>query len=112
MKFIEYENFRYIIGENALDNWKILELCDGEDLWMHMDGIPSPYVIIKENPMIKDKDNIKNAINYGANLCKENTSKKYITGKLKVVYTEIKNIKKGKKVGEIKINNNPRYIKV
>ena len=47
---IHFDSFTIIIGKNAKNNWEILDNADDEDIWLHLDDLPSPYVIIKHDP--------------------------------------------------------------
>ena len=109
MKFITYENVEYVIGENDNDNWKIIDNAEGRQIWMHLKDFPSPHIIIK-----KDIDDLRleaelnglssfhNYLNYGARICKQKASPKYrCMRNLTVIYTEVKNITKGRKPGEV-----------
>ena len=61
---------------------------------MHLDNLSSPYVIINNpNPH-------KSILNYGASLCKLH-SKYSDLKKIKVIYTYVKNLKKGEKEGSV-----------
>lgn len=50
-QIFEYENEKYtiIIGENAKDNWNIIDMADQNDIWFHINNIPSPHIILKSN---------------------------------------------------------------
>ena len=102
MKEIEYEGVNFIIGENAQENWDILQLAKQNWLWFHLDNVTSPYVIIKESlKNLKSYSyNIswKNYIIYAGLLCKQNS--KYKNNNINCIWTEVKNVKKGSKVGE------------
>ena len=83
------------------------------DLWFHIADYPSCHVIIKKYG-IEEGDTEEN-INYsnqiiflGANLCKKNSKYKN-EKKIKIVYTLIKNIKKGKIIGSV-YTKNEKYI--
>ena len=100
--FLVEENITIKIGENSKDNWDLLDSSSQNDIWMHLDNLSSPYVIINnQNPK-------KSIINYAASLCKY-YSKYSNLKKAKVIYTFVKNIKKGKKEGMAlikgKVNN-------
>ena len=91
--FLEEHNINIKIGENAKDNWDILDNSLQNDIWMHLDNFSSPYVIINNsNPH-------KSVLNYAASLCKYH-SKYSNLKKVKVIYTLVKNVKKGNKEGQ------------
>lgn len=84
-----FENNKIIIGENATENDYIVKNAKQTDIWFHLADFPSCHVIIdcsSEFPINKQM------INYCANLVKENTKYKNIP-KVKVNYTQIKNVK-------------------
>ena len=102
MKEVEFEGINYIIGENAQDNWDILNDAKQNWTWFHLDNFSSPYVIMNEcKKGIKNNKYEKTYIEYikmGCLLCKENS--KYKSQKVKVIFTNIKNVSKGKNIGE------------
>lgn len=89
-----------ICGKNAEDNWKILTDADQNDLWFHLEHFTSPYVILKvdEGSSILLND----LINDAALLCKSKS--KHKNGRnISVIYTKVKNVKKGDVIGEVDI---------
>lgn len=101
------ENNNIIIGQNAEDNWKILKEAKQNYIWFHLDNLSSPYVILQE--LIKDST--KDQIYEAALACKENSKYKNIP-QVTVIYTEVKNIKKGSKVGQAIIKSNKKCKKI
>ena len=95
-------------GKNAKENWDLIENASPNDLWFHIDDYPSTHVILEYNE--SDNVNIEAYINECVELCIEKTPKikSYIPklNKVKVIYTKVENIKKGKSVGEVIILNN------
>ena len=92
-------------GKNAKENWNLIDESDKDDLWFHIDGYPSTHVLLEGEEVELEK-----YINECVELCIEKTPKikSYIPKikKVKVIYTHIGNIKKGKSVGEVIILNN------
>lgn len=88
--------FDVMIGTNALDNWNIISLASQNDIWFHIENQPSCHVILCTN----NKKISKRLITQCAVLCKENSKFKDYK-KITIIYTEIKNIKKGEKEGEV-----------
>ena len=69
MKTIDFENSKIIIGQNAKENWDLLDNNENF-LWFHLKSFPSCHVIIlNENPN-------ETTIQKAAELCKENTKYK------------------------------------
>lgn len=103
--FLEEKNVNIWIGESAKDNWDILDKSSQNDIWMHLDNFTSPYVIIK------DPDPHKSILNYAAGLCKSH-SKHSNLNKVKVIYTLVKNVRKGEKEGSVTIKGKVNKIVV
>jgi len=86
------------IGENAKENDELVAKSAQTDIWFHLDSLPSCHVVIasdSKNPVTKQM------INHCAQLCKENT--KYRNQKVRVKYTEIKNVKRTTTPGTVTI---------
>jgi predicted ribosome quality control (RQC) complex YloA/Tae2 family protein len=117
---IQDRNFIINVGQNAKENWEIIDDADDFDLWFHVDDKPSGHVVIKEVLNNKQKSYIKNElfgypaqlITIGAEYCKQQSKNKTIheNQKVSIIYTTIDNIKKGKDIGSVIIKN-IKYIK-
>jgi predicted ribosome quality control (RQC) complex YloA/Tae2 family protein len=121
MKIYEFEHellgniikYKILVGQNAKDNWKILDDSAPEDLWFHLADYTSCHVVIQK--IVLEVEDTEENINYnpeiiivGANYCKEHS--KYKNNKnIKVIYTKVKNIKKGKEQGSV-YTKNEKYI--
>ena len=46
MKVIELENGFCKIGESAQENWDIIKESNQNDLWFHIDKLPSCHVVL------------------------------------------------------------------
>lgn len=101
MKIITFENYIFKIGQNAKENWEMLNDIEDNYLFFHLSDFPSCYVIVEYN---KSENPDYDLIRFGATICKANTKYRNIKN-VKVDYTRCNNIKKGKKVGEIYYNN-------
>lgn len=114
MKEIEYEGITYIIGNNAKENWTILQESNQNWIWFHLDNLTSPYVILKESLKNLKSDvyeySWKGYIVYAGILCKENS--KYKNQNVNCIWTEVKNVSKGKKVGEAIIKGKIQKFKI
>jgi predicted ribosome quality control (RQC) complex YloA/Tae2 family protein len=95
------EIITYFIGSNAEDNWKIIDKSKLDDIWFHLSDYPSCHVIANLSKKYNKKDQ-KYIIKQGAILCKQN-SKFKSEKNIKIVYTNIKNIKKTDIVGSVNI---------
>jgi predicted ribosome quality control (RQC) complex YloA/Tae2 family protein len=87
-------------GKNAAENWRIYEVADEEDMWFHVDDDPSAHVILEDPYTCEDE-----AFHVCARLCVERTPKLRERDNVKVIYTKIGNLKKGKCIGELMIQN-------
>jgi predicted ribosome quality control (RQC) complex YloA/Tae2 family protein len=85
---------KYILGENAQDNWNMLEKAKGNHYFFHLSSFPSPYVILlcENDPTIEE-------ITVAAQLCKQNTKYRNLKN-LRVDYCKCSNVTKGTKIGE------------
>jgi predicted ribosome quality control (RQC) complex YloA/Tae2 family protein len=94
-------------GKNAKENWNLIDESSSDDLWFHIDDYPSTHVLLEYN--LDEEDRIEEYIEKAVQLCVEKTPKikSYIPKikSVKVIYTKVENIKKGKSVGEVIILN-------
>lgn len=98
---IEHDDVTYIIwiGKNAQENWDIITKASQNDIWFHLEDFSSPHVILRvEDTKLKVVPKI--LINKCASLCKQHSKYNKIN-KISIIYTEIKNVKKGDKVGSV-----------
>lgn len=93
----------YYIGQNALDNFDIIDKSEDEDMWFHLEGTSSGHVICKIINKYNKKE-LKYIIVQGAVLCKQ-FSKKKSDKKVNIVYTRIKNVTKTNVLGQVNIND-------
>lgn len=93
-------------GKNAKENWNLIDESSSDDLWFHIDDYPSTHVLLEYSM----EDKLEEYIDKAIQLCVEKTPKikSYIPKmkSVKVIYTKVENIKKGKSVGEVIILNN------
>ena len=110
MKTFDFEKVTFIVGDNAEDNWIILNSSKQSWVWFHLDNLPSPYVILEISlKKLKKSDlNWKNYINYGCSLCKEHS--KFSNQKVRVMWTLCKNVSRGTKVGEAIVSGKTNII--
>lgn len=99
--------YKIFVGENSQDNWDVIDMGKQDDYWFHVDDIPSCHVVlIREN----NKKPHRTVMKYCAILCK-NGSKANNIRNTKIIYTEIKNVKKCDSPGTV-ITKNTRIIKI
>lgn len=106
----QYDETRYIIrvGENAQENWDLIDDSSQNDIWFHVEGHPSCHVVLS----MSDRKKLphKSVIIYCALLCKDG-SKVSNHKNIKIIYTEIKNVRKGDTPGSV-FTKNTKTIKI
>ena len=106
MKEIQLEQGIYIaIGENAKENWALIDASEAEWWWFHLKSFHSCHVILESEEPTKEM------IIKAASLCKLYTKYRNIPN-LKINYTPIKNIKKAEKVGSVTFNSNRKVLDI
>tara|TARA_B100001093_G_scaffold432477_1_gene428981 strand:- start:57 stop:377 length:321 start_codon:yes stop_codon:yes gene_type:complete len=93
MKIEEFNDIKIVIGQNAEENWNIIDF-DSDNIWLHLNSFPSCHVIIQHT------DPGDELLTYAADLCKSNTKYRNLKN-LKVCYTKCNNLKKGSDVGSV-----------
>ncbi len=108
--------FDIFVGTNAKENWELIDGSDPFDLWFHVEDLPSGHVVIREQLKGKSITNTNTEPEYpnqiisiGANACKSQSKYKNNTN-VKIVYTQISNLKKGKDVGSVFVLGKPKHI--
>lgn len=82
------------IGQNAEDNWKILEQAEDGYYFFHLSSFPSCYVILATTEPSQEE------IQKSAEACKRNTKYRNMKN-VHVDYTKISNVEKGDDLGEV-----------
>ena len=91
VKKVEIDGFIVYIGRNAeMNDILTTEIAEPNDIWLHASGVPGSHVVIK----VEDERPSKGTIREVAKLAAKNSKGK---GKIDVVYTDVKNIKKDSK---------------
>lgn len=100
MKIIEeLENIKIKIGENAQENWDLVDSSNENWYWFHLKSFPSCHVILEtENPTAEQ-------LVYAAEMCKKYTKYRNLKN-LKVSYCLVKNLKKSEKIGSVNFISN------
>ncbi len=99
MKDIIFNNTHILIGQNASENWQIIDDSSNAYYWFHLKSFPSCHVIVQSDDISQD------LILYAAQLCKTHTKYKNLTN-VKVSYTPISNITKGIDIGSVNFKSN------
>ncbi len=100
------DNKKYMveIGQNKYENDLILIRSRQNDIWFHLDKFSSPFIILHNNG-----DKIPKSLMYKVG----SLFKKYknnIPNNYKVVYTNVKNIKRTCTPGTVILKKTPEYI--
>lgn len=97
----------YILGRNAKENHQLIDDSDQNDWWIHISDFPSGHCVIrKENIVIENQNKIESLepnikeILTACDIVRENSKFKNQKD-LQFCYTQIKNLKKTKKPGEV-----------
>ena len=101
----EYHSY---VGHNASDNWNLIDNAKQNDIWFHIKDRPSAHVILVNENNLKINKIPKTVVKHCAMICKQN-SKFDLIKNIKIIYTEIKNVKKADIVGSVHIEN-AKYI--
>lgn len=100
-KVLEIDGFTVYIGRSAAMN-DILstKIARPNDIWLHASGVPGSHVVIRVEDSVPKKETIKEV----AKLCAKHSKGK---GKIDVVYTEAKNVKKDSRhnVGQVSLTS-------
>ena len=98
------ETINYVLGLNDKDNHEIIDNADENDWWFHLSDNPSAHCIVEKDEI--DQEDMK----FACSLI-ESKSKYAKNGKKnKYCYTQIKNLKKTKKAGEVIFLKEPKYV--
>ena len=114
MKTINFNNINYVVGQNALENWNILDQANTinpDYIWFHLNSFPSCYVIMESSIQDISNESLQDYLNYGALLCKEHSKYKFLKD-LKICYTSLKKLTKTNKIGEVIIKGKKNIIKL
>ena len=100
------KEIHYLIGTNKYDNFHVIDEALEDDLWFHSEEKSSSYVVclLPNDLKIEEKEK-QLLIQKGAELCVSNTNKLTLLYRVPVIYTEVKNIRKTKTVGLVKVLN-------
>ena len=92
----------FVIGQNAEENFQIIDDSQPNDLWFHVAEFPSCHVIAKINDIMTsiNRKDVKYVIKQGAVICKQYSKYKSVKN-LDINYTEISNIQKTSVIGSV-----------
>ena len=100
MKITTVNSITCKIGQNAKENWLLLDSISNKNFWFfHLSSFPSCYVILETENLTES------SLKLCAEICKINTKYKNLKN-IKVDYSQCKNIIKTDKLGEIEYISN------
>lgn len=103
MKVLKFDFGTLLIGQNAKENWNIIDNSENQDIWFHLNNVPSCHMVAQTK-----RDLTYSEINMIAKKFNEYSKS---VGR-NVIYSEIKNIRKNKaKVGSVYVKNK-KYINI
>lgn len=105
MKKIQIESYTCLVGSNAEENWEILSHSRQKHIFFHLASFPSCYVILQTEEKVG-----QNILEQCAKICAENTKYKHMSN-LRVDCTQVSNVVKGQKVGEVYYKSNKKVMK-
>ena len=118
MRTVKYKDVEFYIGQNANENWELLDnskKINDKYVWFHLNSFASPYVIMYETiDELKKKYNIieiNQLLYFGGELCKENSKYKYLKP-IKILYTTLNKLTKTEKVGEVTISGKKNLLSI
>ncbi len=102
----------FIIGQNAAENFQIIDDSQSDDLWFHVSEFPSCHVVAKINDIMDNinRKDMKYVVKQGAVLCKQYSKYKSVKN-LDIIYTEISNVQKTSIIGSV-ITSNTKNITI
>jgi predicted ribosome quality control (RQC) complex YloA/Tae2 family protein len=94
--YIEFQ-----VGQNAKENFELIDISNPNDLWFHINQQASCHVVATlPQDNIIDKRILKKIAIQGAVICKHYSRHKSESA-ISVMYTPIKNVKKGGNMGSV-----------
>ena len=108
MLTIQNDNITYKLGRNAKENFELIDNAkdiNPEYLWFHLDNHPSGHCIIYS------KDVTDHMIKFAARLVKQ-YSKLKADKKVKIIYAQIKYVKKTNIIGKVLLQGPSNNISV
>ena len=101
---------RFYIGENRHDNFDVIDMGSGNDLWFHAKKVSSCHVLAELPDIHINKKAHIEIVKYGCQLCKQHTSKLNALNNVEFIYTEVQNVKKTKTPGMVTHTDSMTYI--
>jgi predicted ribosome quality control (RQC) complex YloA/Tae2 family protein len=96
------------IGQNAQDNFDMIDSAEPTDLWFHIDGRASLHVIVSI-PEGVNKKQLLRIVTQGAVVCKQ-FSKYASEKKVEIIYAKIQDVVKTNVVGSVTLTKSKTII--
>lgn len=96
-------NITFYIGQNAQENFQIIDESNPNDLWFHIHGNPSCHVVASISEKFNKKQLHKIAVQGGL-LCKQHSKYKCSTN-VNIVYCKMGFVRKTNIIGQVEIQN-------
>lgn len=99
-------NIKYKLGRNAKENFELIDEANDIDpdyWWFHLENNPSGHCIVHSTEIDKSKAIIAGSLVKSYSKLKDQK-------KVRVIYTQIKYIKKTKTLGEVELKQPPMWI--
>jgi predicted ribosome quality control (RQC) complex YloA/Tae2 family protein len=102
------DEYIYKLGRNAVENFELIDSSYLEDWWFHLEDYPSGHCVISsiKNELFDCSNEMKI---FAGNLIKQ-YSKAKNEKKIKIIFTQIKNIVKTKTVGQVIVKEGQFFI--
>ena len=101
MKVVVAEGVRYLVGQNANENWKLVSEAPKEYGWVHLASFPSGHVIVEKEAPTEEE------LMVAAKLCLAHSKYKNLRN-VKACTTTVGNLVMGDAVGEVEFKSNRR----
>lgn len=90
---IDGKQYNVLIGRNSADNDLVIDISEPEHIWFHFKDTSGPHIVLQCDSILVPKNILQNVGN------KLYTYKKSANMNEKIMYTEIKNVRKTKVKG-------------
>lgn len=96
-------NVTFCIGQNAAENFDIIDASNPNDLWFHIHDCASCHVVANIHLFVGiDRKQLTKVVKQGALLCKQ-YSKHKSTKNIHVMFSKIENVTKTSKIGMVNV---------
>lgn len=109
-KYIDNIKFVFYVGQNAQENFDIIDASKSHDLWFHIEAAPSCHVIAElDDPQKYNKKQLHKIAVQGAVLCKQYS--RFCSDKnVVIIYCPISCVEKQDMIGSVSVNKYKKII--